>query len=161
MLVETHLLAGIARLQLGDRSAASAAAEAALAAAEPHRLIFPFAMTDAAELLAVLPHHETAHAALLADIVDLLLGASAPGTDRERLSQSDGLSRSELRVLGYLPTNLTRTEIAQELHVSINTVNTHIRNVFAKLDVGDRSAAVQRARQLRLLSNRPSPTSPK
>jgi LuxR family maltose regulon positive regulatory protein len=108
----------------------------------------------------VLLHHETAHGALLADIADQLLGASAPGTDRERLSQSDGLSPSELRVLGYLPTNLTRTEIAHELHVSIHTVNTHIRNVFAKLDVGDRSAAVERARQFRLLSNRPSPTFP-
>ncbi|MDT4904986.1 MAG: LuxR family transcriptional regulator, maltose regulon positive regulatory protein [Pseudonocardiales bacterium] len=160
MLVETHLLAGIAHLRLADRNAAAAAAEAALAAAEPDRLIFPFALTDAAELLDVLLHHETAHGALLADIADQLLGASAPGTDRERLSQSDGLSPSELRVLGYLPTNLTRTEIAHELHVSIHTVNTHIRNVFAKLDVRDRSAAVQRARQFRLLSNRPSPTFP-
>jgi LuxR family maltose regulon positive regulatory protein len=160
-LVEAHLLAGTAHLRLGDRNAAAVAAEAALATAEPDRLIFPFALTEAAGLLDVLLHHETAHGALLADIVDQLLGAPAPSTDREPLSQSDGLSRSELRVLGYLPTNLTRTEIAQELHVSINTVNTHIRNVFAKLDVGDRSAAVQRARQLRLLSNRPSPTSPK
>src|SRR3954447_20730817 len=83
MLVETHLLAGIAHLHLADRNAAAAAAAAALAAAEPHRLIFPFAMTDAAELLAVLPHHETPHAALLADIVDLLRGTSAPRTDRE------------------------------------------------------------------------------
>ena len=44
-LVEAHLLAGIAHLQLGERNAAAAAAEAALAAAEPDRLIFPFAMT--------------------------------------------------------------------------------------------------------------------
>jgi LuxR family maltose regulon positive regulatory protein len=160
-LVEAHLLAGLAHLRLGDRHAAAAAAEAALAAAEPDRLIFAFAMTDAAELLDVLPRHETAHSALLADIVDLLRGASAPRTDRGPLSQSDELSPSELRVLRYLPTNLTRPEIAQELHVSINTVNTHIRNVYAKLGARDRSAAVQRARQLRLLSNRLSPTSPK
>jgi LuxR family maltose regulon positive regulatory protein len=112
-------------------------------------------------LLDALPHHETAHGALLADIVDLVRGASAPRTDREPLLQSDELSPSELRVLRYLPTNLTRTEIAQELHVSINTVNTHIRNVYAKLGVRDRSAAVQHARQLRLLSNRLSPTSSK
>jgi LuxR family maltose regulon positive regulatory protein len=151
-LVETHLLAGIAHLRLGDRNAAAAAAEAALAAAEPDRLIFPFAMTEAAELLDALPHHETAHGALLADIVDLLRGTSAPRTDQVPLSQSDELSPAELRVLRYLPTNLTRPEIAQELHVSINTVNTHIRNVYAKLGVRDRSSAVQCARQLRLLS---------
>jgi LuxR family maltose regulon positive regulatory protein len=160
-LVEAHLLAGTAHLRLGDRNAAAAATEAALATAEPDRLMFPFAMTDAAELLDALPHHETTHGALLADIVDLLRGASAPRADREPLSQSDELSPSELRVLGYLPTNLTRPEIAHALHVSINTVNTHIRNVYAKLGARDRSAAVQRARQLRLLSNRLSPTSPK
>jgi LuxR family transcriptional regulator, maltose regulon positive regulatory protein len=151
-LVETHLLAGTAHLHLGDRSAAAAAAEAALAAAEPDRLIFPFAMTEAAELLDALRHHETAHGALLADVADLLRGTSAPNTDRERLSQSEELSPSELRVLRYLPTNLTRPEIAQELYVSINTVNTHLRNIYSKLSARDRSSAVRRARQLRLLS---------
>jgi LuxR family maltose regulon positive regulatory protein len=160
-LVEAHLLAGTAYLRSGDRDAAAAAAEAALTTAEPDRLVFPFAMTEAAELLAVLRSHETAHGALLTDIVDQLSGASPPSTDREPLSQSAELTPSELRILGFLPTNLTRAEIAQDLHVSIHTVNTHIRNIYAKLGAGDRSAAVQRARQLRLLSNRLSPTSPK
>ena len=109
-------------------------------------------MTDAAELLDALPRHETAHGALLADVVDLLRGAPAPSTDRERLSQPEELSPSELRVLRYLPTNLTRPEIARELYVSINTVNTHIRNIYSKLGARDRSSAVQRARELRLLS---------
>jgi LuxR family maltose regulon positive regulatory protein len=151
-LVEAHLLAGTAHLTLGDRSAAAAAAEAALAAAEADRLIFPFALTDAADLLDALPGHETAHGALRADIVDLLRGASAPSTDRERLSQPEELSPSELRVLRYLPTNLTRPEIARELYVSINTVNTHIRNIYSKLGARDRSSAVRGARELRLLS---------
>jgi LuxR family maltose regulon positive regulatory protein len=151
-LVEAHLLAGTAHLRLGDRDAAAAAAEAALAAAEPERLIFPFAVTEAAELLDALPRHQTAHGALLADVVDLLRGSSAPSTERERLSPAEELSRSELRVLRYLPTNLTRPEIARELYVSINTVNTHIRNIYSKLGARDRSSAVQRARELRLLS---------
>ena len=151
-LVETHLLSGIAHLSLGDRNAAAAAAEAALAAAEPDRLIFPFAATDAAELLDALPRHETAHGALLADILDLLRGASPPSAERPSLSQPEELSPSELRVLRYLPTNLTRPEIAQELYVSINTVNTHIRNIYSKLGARDRSSAVGRARELRLLS---------
>jgi LuxR family transcriptional regulator, maltose regulon positive regulatory protein len=150
--VESHLLAGIAHLSLGDRNAAAAAAEAALAAAEPERLIFAFALTEAAELLDALPRHETAHGALLADVLDLVRGASVPSTDRERLSQPVELSRSELRVLRLLPTNLTRPEIARELYVSVNTVNTHIRNIYSKLGARDRSSAVQRARELRLLS---------
>jgi LuxR family maltose regulon positive regulatory protein len=157
-LVEAHLLAASAHRALGDGRAAAAAAEAALAAAEPDRLIFPFAMTEAAPLLDALPRHQTAHGALLAEIVDLLRGASPPSTDRERLPQAGELSPSELRVLRHLPTNLTRPEIARELYVSINTVNTHIRNVYGKLGVGDRSSAVQRARELRLLSTRRSRT---
>jgi LuxR family maltose regulon positive regulatory protein len=148
-LVEAQLLAGIAHLSLGDRNAAAAAAEEALAAAEPDRLIFPFALTEAAELLDALPRHATAHAALLADIADVLQGSSA---DRELLTQPEELSPSELRVLRYLPTNMTRPDIARELYVSINTVNTHVRSIYSKLGVRDRSSAVHRARELRLVA---------
>jgi LuxR family maltose regulon positive regulatory protein len=161
-LVESHLLAGIAYLSLGERSGAAAAAEAALAAAEPDRLILPFAMTGSVELLDALPRHETAHAALLADIGDLLRGdESTSRIDLGRLSQQEALSPSELRVLRYLPTNMTRGEVARELYVSINTVNTHIRNIYSKLGARDRSAAVQRARELRLVSNGFSRASPR
>jgi LuxR family transcriptional regulator, maltose regulon positive regulatory protein len=153
-LVESHLLAGAAYLNLQDRHSAAGAAEAALAAAEPHRLIFPFTMTDASEVLDALPRHQTAHGALLADITHLLRGGSAPSTDRTRLAPPEELSPSELRVLRYLPTNLTRPEIARELYVSINTINTHLRNIYSKLGARDRSAAVQRAREVRLLSTR-------
>jgi LuxR family maltose regulon positive regulatory protein len=151
-LAEAHLLAGVAHLSLGDRNAAAAAAEEALSAAEPDRLIFPFALTGAAELLDALPRHATAHGALLADVVDVLQGTRTPSTGREPLTQPEELSPSELRVLRYLPTNMTRPEIAGELYVSINTVNTHIRNIYSKLGARDRSSAVQRARELRLLA---------
>jgi LuxR family transcriptional regulator, maltose regulon positive regulatory protein len=153
-LVEAHLLAGLAHLALGDRSAAAAAAEAALRAAEPDRLIFPFVMNNAGRLLDLLPRHQTAHSALLADVADLLRGTPAPRIDPERLPQPEELSTSELRVLRYLPTNLTRPEIARALYVSINTVNTHMRNIYSKLGAHDRSSAVQRASELRLLSTR-------
>ena len=56
-------------------------------------------------------------------------------------------------MLRYLPTNLTRPEIAGQLSVSLNTVNTHIRRIYAKLGATDRSLAVQRGRELRLLSS--------
>jgi LuxR family maltose regulon positive regulatory protein len=117
-------------------------------------------MTDAAELLDVLPRHETAHGALLADIVDLLRGEPAPSMDQEVLSQPKELSAGELRVLRFLPTNLTRPEIARELYVSVHTVNTHIRNIYSKLGTRDRSSAVQRARELRLLATGRYDTSP-
>jgi LuxR family transcriptional regulator, maltose regulon positive regulatory protein len=109
-------------------------------------------MTGAGELLEALPRHETAHAALLTDILDVVHGASLPANDQASSPQTDELSPSELRVLRYLPTNLSRPEIANELSVSVNTVNTHIRNIYTKLQARDRSSAVQRARELRLLS---------
>ena len=90
--------------------------------------------------------------ALLVDIVDVLRGEPTPSVDRERLPQPEELSSSELRVLRYLPTNLTRPEIASELNVSIHTVNTHINHIYSKLGAHDRSSAVRRARELRLLS---------
>jgi LuxR family transcriptional regulator, maltose regulon positive regulatory protein len=151
-VVEAQLLAALAHRALGDQRAANQAAERALALAEPDRLVLPFAMTGAGELLEALPRHETAHAALVADILDVVYGASLPAKDQASSSQADELSPSELRVLRYLPTNLSRPEIAGELSVSVNTVNTHIRNIYAKLQARDRSSAVQRARELRLLS---------
>ncbi len=160
-LVEAHLLEGLSHLALGERTAAAAAVEAALAAAEPDQLIFPFAMSNTAELLDVLSPHQTAHSALVADVIDLLRGAPAPRVDRQRLPQPGELSPSELRVLRFLPTNLTRSEIARSLHVSVNTVNTHIRSIYSKLGASDRSSAVRQARDLRLLAIGRAPSQPK
>ena len=151
-VVEAYLLAGLAHRELGDQRAASQAAEQALALAESDRLILPFAMTGSAGLLEALPRHETAHAALLADILDLVHGSSLASKDQPAPSLTEELSPGELRVLRYLPTNLSRSQIAGELSVSQHTVSTHIRSIYAKLGVADRSAAVRRARELRLLA---------
>ncbi len=151
-MVEAHLIAGLAHRELGDQRAANQAAERALALAEADRLILPFAMTGSRELLEALPRHETAHAALLADILDVLRGGSLAASDQPVTAQGEELSQGELKVLRYLPMNLSRPEIAAELSVSVNTVSTHIRSIYAKLQVSDRSSAVQRARQLRLLA---------
>jgi LuxR family maltose regulon positive regulatory protein len=150
--VEAHLLDALACRDLGDERASQEAAEQALDLAEPDRLILPFAMTGAWRLLETVPPHATAHAALITDILDAI-----PGARRDRLNQPpvlsvEELSRSELRVLRYLPTNLTRREIAGELSVSVHTVDSHIRRIYAKLGTTDRTAAVERGRELRLLS---------
>jgi LuxR family maltose regulon positive regulatory protein len=151
-VVEAHLLAGLAHRELGDQRAANQAAERALALAESDRVILPFAMTGSAGLLEALPRHQTAHAALLADILDVLHGSSPAAQKQSSSPQPEDLSPGELRVLRYLPTNLSRPEIAGELSVSPNTVSAHIRSIYAKLGVRDRSSAVRRARELRLLA---------
>jgi LuxR family transcriptional regulator, maltose regulon positive regulatory protein len=149
-LVEAHLLDALASRDLGDGHTARRAVEQALHLAEPDRLILPFAMTGARELLTALPPQGTSHAALVADILDAVHGG--PG-DAATPGPAEELSPSELRVLRDLPTNLTRSDIAGELSVSLNTINTHIRRIYAKLGATDRSSAVQRGRELRLLSS--------
>lgn len=150
-VVEAHLLKALAHRDLGDRRAANDEVELALALAEPDRLVLPFAMTGAADLLDAVPRRESAHAALLTDILDVVRG-SAPAAGERPAAPARELSPTELRVLRYLLTNLSRQEIAGELSVSVNTVNTHLRNIYAKLQATDRSSAVRRARELRLLS---------
>jgi LuxR family transcriptional regulator, maltose regulon positive regulatory protein len=151
-VVEASLLAALAHRELGDQRAAITAVESALALAEADRLVLPFAMTSSVELLEAIPRHQTAHAALLTDILDVMRGSCIAPRNGSSLAEIEQLSPSELRVLRYLPTNLSRPEIASELSVSVNTVNTHIRNIYAKLQAQDRSSAVQRAREMRLLS---------
>jgi LuxR family maltose regulon positive regulatory protein len=61
------------------------------------------------------------------------------------------LSKRELQVLRLLATSLSAPEIAQELYVSRNTVRTHVKHIYEKLDVHSREEAVERATTLGLL----------
>jgi LuxR family maltose regulon positive regulatory protein len=70
--------------------------------------------------------------------------AAAPPRD-------DGLSERELEVLRLLATDLTGPEIARRLFVSVNTLRTHTKHIFTKLDVNTRKSAVRRAGELDLL----------
>jgi LuxR family maltose regulon positive regulatory protein len=151
-VVEAHLLAGLAYRELGDQRAANQAAERALALAEADRLVLPFAMTGSRELLEALPRHQTAHASLLTGILDVLRDEPRATKNQSAPPEAEELSPCELQVLRYLPTNLSRPQIADELSVSVNTVSTHISSIYAKLGVSDRSSAVQRARELWLLA---------
>jgi LuxR family maltose regulon positive regulatory protein len=150
--VEAHLLDALACRDLGDERASQDAAEQALNLAEPDRLVLPFAMTGAWQLLETLPRHGTSHAALVTDILDAVRHPGQGRLSQQARMPAEELSRSELRVLRFLPTNLTRREIAAELSVSVNTVDTHIRRIYAKLGACDRTGAVERGRELRLLS---------
>ena len=74
--------------------------------------------------------------------------------DPESVPPADGfdeLSERELAVLRLLSSRLSLREIGNELYVSLNTIKTHTRNVYAKLRVGSRQQAVVRARELGLL----------
>jgi LuxR family maltose regulon positive regulatory protein len=63
----------------------------------------------------------------------------------------EGLSESEMSVLRLLRSELSQREIAGELHLSFNTIKTHTRNIYRKLEVAERAQAVARARELSLI----------
>jgi LuxR family transcriptional regulator, maltose regulon positive regulatory protein len=149
--VEALLLDATARDRLGDLRAAEQSLEAALDLAEPEGLILPFLLWPSRELLERHPRHRTAHATLISTILDTLAGHAAPQRG-PAAPLRDELSEAELRVVRYLPSNLTAAEVASELVVSTNTVRTHMRHIYAKLDVHTRSEAVARARELGLVA---------
>ena len=64
---------------------------------------------------------------------------------------TEPLSERELEVLRLLKTELNGPEIARSLMVSLNTMRTHTKNIYNKLDVNNRRAAVRRAEELDLL----------
>jgi LuxR family maltose regulon positive regulatory protein len=155
-LVEAFLLEAIARDALGDPAAAGHALERALDLAEPDGALMWFLLHRAPGLLERQARQRTAHAALIARILDLLAGPVSPPA--ATMPPVEPLSKSEIRVLRYLPTHLSAPEIARELYVSTTTVKTHLRNLYAKLGAHSRAEAVERARARGLLA--PSARSP-
>ena len=61
------------------------------------------------------------------------------------------LTERELAVLRFLPSHLTNAEIASECLMSVNTVKSHLKSIYAKLGVSSRAETVERARLLGLL----------
>ena len=72
--------------------------------------------------------------------------------DAPRYTGGQALTHGETRVLHYLPTNLSAREIAGELYLSVNTIKTHQRHLYAKLGARSRTQAVEQARALGLLA---------
>lgn len=145
-------LRAVALDALGDPRAADAALTRALDEAEPpgYRSMLRRLGGSMAELLRRHARHGGAHAAFAEELV----GTDVPGrAETERADVLvEALSERELAVLRFLPTMLSNAEIASELFVSVNTVKTHLRHIYRKLDVADRRQAVRRGRQLHLLN---------
>ncbi len=150
-VINALTLEALAQEMLGDARAAEDAVERALDLAEPDSLILPFLVTPARDLLQRHPRHRTAHAALLANILDVLSGSSLPARRGQEPELLEDLTESEIRVLRYLPSNLSAPEIAAEIFLSTSTVKTHMRHIYEKLGVHRRTEAVDRARDLGLL----------
>lgn len=150
-VVSALLLDALARDALGDAKAAEDDVERALDLAEPDALILPFLIVPARDLLERHPRHRTAHAALLADILDALAGSPVRPRSSDLPELQEELTESETRVLRYLPSNLSAPEIAAEMFLSTSTVKTHMNHIYEKLGAHKRTEAIDRARELGLL----------
>jgi LuxR family maltose regulon positive regulatory protein len=135
-----------------DHDGAGASLEHALERAEPNGL--RTAMLGFGRSLQPLLRRQlrrgTAHGALAAEIAEALESTSCGGVRAEVMVEP--LSPRERAVLRYLPTMMSNQEIAAELFVSVNTVKTHLKAIYRKLDVQDRRDAVRRARTMNLLA---------
>jgi LuxR family maltose regulon positive regulatory protein len=129
-----------------DPRVADVAIGAALARAgvTGHRSVFATLGERGADLLRRQVRQGTVHAALAAELLTLSDGAAAPAT-------CEPLTERELAVLRLLPSPLSAQEIASELSISRNTVKTHLRSLYRKLDAADRRDAVENARGQGLL----------
>src|ERR1019366_9596267 len=86
-------------------------------------------------------------------IAELLAAGAAPGRlSPKKQGLIEPLSERELDVLRLLGSELSGPDIARELMISLNTLRTHTKNIYMKLDVNNRRAALRRAQELDLLS---------
>ena len=148
-VIEILVLQALTHQAREDIPAALASLRRAVMLAEPEGYVRIFADEGPpmASLLRAAAKQGTAR-----NYVRRLLAAVNKTEDGMPASQGliEPLSERELDVLRLLGTDLGGPEIARELVVSLNTVRTHTKNIYAKLGVNNRRAAVRRARELDL-----------
>jgi LuxR family transcriptional regulator, maltose regulon positive regulatory protein len=150
-IIEILVLQALAEQMRGGVPAALAPLERALTLAEPEGYVRTLVDEGRpmADLLAAAVKRRTAP-----NYVRRLLTAFGDTEDTTTATQVliEPLSERELDVLRMLATDLAGPEIARQLIVSLNTVRTHTKNIYVKLGVNNRRAAVRRAEELDLLS---------
>ena len=151
-MISALVLDAVARDQLGDRVTAERDIERGLDLAEPDSLVFPFVVvagTGPPRAASAAPHGARRPAGRPPQRPRA--GRRSQPVAAESAALPEPLSESELRVLRFLPSNLSASEIAGQLYVSTSTVKTHMRHIYEKLDAHRRTEAVDRARELGLL----------
>ncbi len=152
-LVQSLLLEALMCDEIGQADAAEHALEQALELAEHDHVVLPFTVDPVPALLERHAQRHSTHTGLLAEILDLLARHRAAPARAGSAALGEPLTESEARVLRYLPTNLSKREIAGELCLSVHTIKSHMKHIYLKLDAHNRCEAVQRAREHGLLGH--------
>jgi LuxR family transcriptional regulator, maltose regulon positive regulatory protein len=150
---ESWLLDAMALDALAEHEEAAQALERALDIAEPAGLRRMLETHGAVVRPLLRRHlrHETAHPAMVGEALDAIERRGAQRSRPSTVLMAEPLSEREQAILRYLPTMMSNQEIAGELFVSVNTVKTHLKAIYRKLDATGRREAVQRGRELGLM----------
>lgn len=162
--LDAGLLDALLAAEAGDGRRAGRLLERVLDLAEPdgHRRFLTRAGPAVRDLLAGHLDAGTAHWSFVSDLVRVAAERAGgdPATDGREPTRPpvepdrgpvEPLTERELTILRYLQSILSNVEIAGELSLSVNTVKTHVRNIYRKLDATRRREAVRRARELHLI----------
>jgi len=154
-MIELLILMSIALQKQGKMERALIALERALSLAEPEGHVRSF-IDEGGPMGKLLRQAATRGTAL--DYTGRLLAALEKETKNERWMKGptssppvEPLTERELEVMRLLITHLTSTDIAEQLTISANTVRTHTKSIYSKLDVHSREEAVKKAEKLNLL----------
>ncbi|MBW4438387.1 MAG: hypothetical protein KME04_14705 [Pleurocapsa minor GSE-CHR-MK-17-07R] len=149
-VIEILVLHALAWQLQGNISAALSPLKRALTLAEPEHYVRTF-VDEGAPMMRLL--EEAAKGGVAPGYVHQLLRSAGKAVEGPPVQHglTDRLSEREIDVLRLLATDLSGPEIARELIVSLNTLRTHTRNIFAKLGANNRRTAIRRAEELDLL----------
>jgi LuxR family maltose regulon positive regulatory protein len=153
-VLEARLVRALAHQANGDADAAATDLAAALTTGAPAGYCRLF-LDEGPPMMELLGRVSESAAHNVRTLAGRLLAAApgppAPPPPGPADVPDEGLSERELEVLRLLATELSGPEIAARLFVSVNTLRTHTKHIFTKLDVNTRRAAVRRAGELGLL----------
>jgi LuxR family maltose regulon positive regulatory protein len=155
-VIEILVLRALAHQALGDIPAALAALERAVTLAEPEGYVRIFVDEGPPIVLLLRAVVKQGTRPDYARRLLTAVGTTEAGSGPTEQALIEPLSERELDVLRLLGTELDGPAIARELMVSLNTMRTHTKNIYAKLAVTSRRAAVRRAAELHLLPRNPS-----
>jgi LuxR family maltose regulon positive regulatory protein len=153
--IEILVLQAMALQAQGKIDQALAPLERALALAEPEGYVRIF--IDEGSSMGKLLRQATARGIAVGYVGKLLTALEMDTKGKRQLgitfpaSKVEPLSERELEVLRLMNTHLSSTDIAEELTISVNTVRTHIKRIYSKLNVHNRQDAVQKAQEIELL----------
>jgi len=150
MQIEFRLWQGLARASMDDAPAAAKAVGEALALAAPAGVVYPF-LAAGAGLAGLLQVQGGTHAAFAQRIAQALGRRSTAAAVRGSPRRSPPLHQREVQILNLLGLGLRNREIGQRLFISEETVKWYLKKIYDTLQVGNRTHALVRARELGIL----------